>query len=193
MFVDLEWRLMGLAEHVSHGPAFAVGATFFNGMFRLGVGGLGRPGPWNPATFPVALPEGETYRGASTLDLRSDGAMAGLHVGLSYPLPFFDLALQLPVTVGYGGFGYYLSGEDRETPDGRRVSAWEDELFDDKDSFLGVVVDGGARLRYRPRAFPWLAPYGGVAFTIVPGFDTVVRRDYFGFSGTLGIEVGLGI
>jgi hypothetical protein len=192
-FLDLEWRLMGLAEHVSHGPAFSAGATFFDGFLRVGIGGLSRPGPFNPATFDVTIPEGGTYQGQSVVSLRSDGGMAGLHLGLSVPLPLDALAVQMPVTLGYGGFGFYLTGDDRETPDGRRVSEWEDELFDGRDSHIGLVIDVGLRLRYQPKALPGFAPYVGGAYTVVPGFDTIVRRDYAGFSGLLGVEVGLGM
>jgi hypothetical protein len=193
-FVDIEWRVMGLAEHASHGPAFAAGVTFLNGILRLGIGGLGRPGPINPATFDVALPEGTTYKGKRELSLKSDGAMVGGHVGLSFRMPFAEeLAIMLPVTIGYGGFGFYLHGDDRDTPDGRRVSEWEDELFEGKDSFLGVVVDTGLRFGYQPADTPWFRPYVGAQFTIVPGFETMVRDDYWGFSGVLGIELGHGI
>lgn len=193
-FVDLEWRVLGLAEHVSHGPAFAAGVTFLNGLLRLGVGALGRPGPINPATFDVSLADGKTYKGKRDLALKSDGAMVGVHVGLSLPLPFYEpLSLQVPLTVGYGGFGFYLHGEDRDTPDGRRVSEWENELFDGKDSFLGVVIDTGLRLGYQPESVRWLRPYAGVSFTMVPNYDTFVRDDYLGFGGVVGLEIGHGI
>lgn len=193
MFIDLEWRLMGLAGHVSHGPGFAAGATFFDGALRVGAGGLSRPGPFNPATFDVAIPDGATYKGQSKVSLRSDGAMAGVHLSFSLALPGERLALQVPVTLGYGGFGFYLTGDDRKTPDGRRVSELEDELFEGRDSFLGLVIDAGLRLRYEPECLPGFAPYAGVAYTVVPGFDTFVRDDYSGISGLVGVEVGLGI
>ena len=193
-FVDLEWRLMGLAGHVSHGPAFAAGATFANGLVRLGLGGIARPGPINPATFSALLSDGTTYQGQRRLELKSDGSMLGVHLAFSGRLPFAkSVALELPITVGYGGFGFYLHGQDRTTPDGRRVSEWEDELFDGKDSFLGMVIDAGLRVGYQPEALPWLKPYVGAAFTIVPGFQTVVRDDYFGVSGSMGVEIGYGI
>lgn len=191
MFIDLEWRVYTLGQHVSHGPALAAGASLLKDHLRVGFGALARPGPMNPTTFDVKLEEGTEYRGQSTVSLRNDGMMGGLHVSYSTPLPFARaFALQIPLTVGYGGFGYYLTGEDRNTPDGRRVSEWEDELFDNKDAYIGVVLDGAVRLRFTPRDFPWLMPYAGVGFTTVPGFKTVVRDDYFGISGLVGLEVG---
>jgi hypothetical protein len=193
-FVDLEWRALGLAQHVSHGPAFAAGVTLWRGKLRVGIGGLSRPGPWNPATFDVTLANGATYRGQRTVSLRSDGAMAGPQIALAFPVPRVPwLAVTLPFTVGYGGFGFYLHGRDRDTPDGRKVSEWEDELFDGRDSHLGVVIDGGVRLNVVLPTERWVRPYLGVYYTTVPGFGTVVRDSYAGFSGALGLELGYGL
>lgn len=193
-FVALEWRVLGLAEHLAHGPAFAAGLTFLDGWLRLGVGGMARPGPINPATFDATLPGGVTYKGKREVQLKSDGAMAGVHLGVSIPMPFLEgLAIQVPLTLGYGGFGFYLHGDDRETPDGRRVSAWENELFDGKDSFLGLVIDTGLRVGYQPSDVPWLRPYAGLSFTVVPGYETFVRDDYLGVGGVVGVELGHGL
>jgi hypothetical protein len=191
-FIDLEWRLLALADHASHGPAFAAGITLFQGVLRLGVGGMSRPGPLNPAEFPVAIPGGDSYKGKERLALRSDGLMAGVHAALSIPLPFEPkLALEVPVTVGYGGFGFYLQGEDRQTPDGRRVSAWEDELFDEKDAYVGVVVDASLRLRYKLQALPAVRPYIAISYTTVPGFETAIRNGYEGPGGAIGVQIAL--
>lgn len=193
-FVDLEWRVTGFAGHALHGPAFAAGATFADGLVRVGLAGSGRPGPVNPAAFVVTLPRDQTYKGRHQLELKSDGAMLGVHLGFSFRLPFEEaIALQLPITVGYGGFGFYLHGEDRNTPDGRRVSEWENELFDGRDSFLGLVLDGGVRVAFEPSTLPWLMPYMGVAVTVLPGFETLVSHDDLGVSGVLGIELGHGL
>ncbi len=192
-FVDLEWRVMTLGGHVSHGPGFAAGISLLEGQLRVGIAGLNRPGPWNPATFDVELAGDTTYRGKRSLSLRSDGAMAGPQLALAFAVPKVPwLAVTLPFTVGYGGFGFYLHGDDRVTPDGRRVSVWENELFDGRDSFLGWVLDGGVRLNFVPARTPWLRPYVGVYYTAVPGFDTIVRGSYSGFSGALGLELGTG-
>ena len=193
-FVDLEWRAMGVGGHVSHGPAFAAGVSIANGRFRIGLGSLGRPGPWNPATLDVTLREGTTYRGQSTLSLRSDGSMLGLHVAASFEVPRVSwLALTIPLTVGYGGFGFYLHGDDRDTPDGRLVSDWENELFDGRDSHIGVVIDTGLRFGFVLPRTPYVRPYLGLYYTVVPGFDTVVRQSYRGLSGALGVEIGYGL
>lgn len=190
-FIDLEWRGYALGGHLSHGPAVAAGISLLGDHLRLGLAGLGRPGPWNPVTFDTTLPNDQTYRGKRVVSLRSDGAMAGLHLALALPLTQ-QLSITLPATLGYGGFGFYLSGADRNTPDGRRVSEWENELFDGKDSYLGLVIDGGVRLHWRPEATPWLRPYLAGYYTVVPGYETVVRNDYSGFSVALGIELAYG-
>lgn len=193
-FVDLEWRAFGLAGHFSHGPAFAAGVSLWDGTLRLGLGGLNRPGPWNPASFEVTLPNGASYRGQRTLALRSDGAMAGLHMALAFAVPDVPwLSVTLPVTLGYGGFGFYLQGDDRNTPDGRRVSEWENELFAGRDSHLGMVIDSGVRLNLEATQDRWLRPYAALYYTTVPGFDTLARDGYAGFSAALGVEVGHGL
>jgi hypothetical protein len=187
-FVDLEWRGFAMGGHLSHGPAFAGGVSLWGDHVRVGLAGLGRPGPWNPATFDARLPNGETYKGQRVLSLRSDGGMFGVHVAAALPIAE-QITLTVPATLGYGGFGFYLHGEDRNTPDGRRVSEWENELFDGKDSYLGVVLDAGARLHWRPTPTPWLRPYLAGYYTTVPNYTTLVRNDYSGFSFALGIEV----
>lgn len=191
-FVDLEWRAMGMGGHLAHGPGFAAGLSVFDGNLRIGIGGISRPGPWNPATFDVPLAGGASYRGQRRLSLRSDGAMAGLHVALAAAVPHVPwLSVSAPLTVGYGGFGFYMHGDDRRTPDGRRVSEWEDELFGGRDSFLGLVLDAGLRLGFVPPAQPWIRPYIGLYYSAVPGFDTVVRSSYAGVSAAIGVEVAL--
>ncbi|MCK6522275.1 hypothetical protein L6R49_12635 [Myxococcota bacterium] len=72
-FVALEWRGYAIAEHLSHGPAFAAGASLWDDHLRIGVAGTARPGPMNPHTFALDVPSGD-YKGQETLQLRSDGA-----------------------------------------------------------------------------------------------------------------------
>lgn len=188
-FVGLDWRIHGLADHVSHGPGFQLGALLFRGHLKVGVAGFSRPGPLNPATFRVAL-EDTTYRGQSSLDLRGDGGVVGIFVAPRFTMPGLPwLDVELPILVGQGAFGFYLHDEDRETPDGRRVSEWENDLFDGEDSSFGIAIDVGLRLSFRTPV-SWLRPYAGVHYTNVIGFDTIVRSDYSGFGGVVGVEVG---
>lgn len=190
-FVGVDWRVMGLAGHVSHGPGFQAGAILWS-QLKLGIGGFARPGPINPSTFRVPLPDGRTYKGQDTLKLRSDGTVVGLLIAPIIEVPRIPwLTLEFPVILGYAGFGFYLSGEDRKTPDGRRVSEWEDELLDGRDSDpASMALDVGVRATFALRRTPWIAPYFGVHYTAMPGFDTVVRDSYDGVSGVLGIQFG---
>ena len=191
-FLDLEWRAMGLAEHLSHGPAFAAGVSLLSDHLRIGLSGFGRPGPWNPHSFDVTLPEGQAYKGQERLSLRSDGGGIGLHLATFWRLGQSPLALSVFANALYGGFGFYLQGEDRQTPDGRRVSDWENELFGGKDSSIGLMLEGGVRLHWLVEGAAWLRPYVALLYSAVPGFDTVVRDSYAGVSAALGVEFHYG-
>lgn len=188
-FVGLDWRVNGFADHLSHGPGFQLGASLFRGHLKVGLAGFSRPGPLNPSTFRVDL-DATTYRGQSTLDLRGDGGVVGVFVAPRFTMPGLPwLDVELPLLVGQGAFGFYLEGRDRETPDGRRVSDWENDLFDGRDSSFGIALDVGLRLSFRTGA-SWLRPYVGVHYLNVFGYDTFVRNDYRGFSGVAGVELG---
>jgi hypothetical protein len=188
-FVGIDWRVNGLAGHLSHGPGFQLGALLFHGHLKVGLAGFSRPGSLNPETFRVAL-DGTTYRGQSTLDLRSDGGVVGVFIAPRFTMPGLAwLDVELPILFGQGGFGFYLHGDDRDTPDGRRVSEWENELLDGRDASINLALDVGLRLSFRTAA-SWLRPYIGVHYTNVFGYDTFVRDDYSGFGGVAGVEVG---
>ena len=181
-FVDLEWRGMAMAGHLSHGPAFAAGAALFDDRLRVGLSGFARPGPINPATFAVPA---QGYQGQQTLALRSDGGVMGLQVAPAVHTG--ALRVDLPLMVGYGGFGFYLTGDDRRTPDGRKPSAWENELMDGRDSSFGLGVEGGLRVAWRVGAH--VAPYVVARYTAILGYDAFVRSDYAGPSLGLGLSV----
>lgn len=183
-FVDLEWRGMVLADHLSHGPGFAFGATLLGDHLRVGLSGYARPGPINPATFPVAV----NYKGEGAVAFRSDGGVAGLVVAPGMPLAGGALRMDLPVMAGYGGFGFYLHGEDRKTPDGRKPSAWENELLDARDSRFGLGLDAGVRLAWA--AAEHVEPYLAVRWSAILAYDTYVRSSYGGPSVGLGLSVG---
>lgn len=180
-FVDLEWRGMALAAHPSHGPGFAAGATLLGDHLRVGLAGFARPGPINPVTFEVAVP----YKGEDSVALRSDGGVTGLVVAPGTAIG--KVRLDVPVMVGYGGFGFYLTGEDRVTPDGRKPSAWENELLDARDSSFGVGVEAGLRVAWR--ASEHLSPYVAARYTSILGYDAFVRPAYGGPSLGIGLTV----
>lgn len=190
-FVGVEWRGLALADHLSHGPGVQAGVLLFGGHLKLGIAGFARPGPINPATFDVMPAGGATYKGQSQVALRSDGGLVGLLVAPVFDVPGTDaLALELPVIVGQGGFGFYLSGDDRETPDGRKPSAWENELLDGRDSSFALGLDVGVRLAFKPAGARWVRPYVGAHYTTVFGYDTYVKDAYAGFGVAAGVQFG---
>ena len=189
-FVSMSWRGMMLGEHLGHGPGFQAGVSLLGGKLKLGVAGFNRPGPLNPRTFEVTPSDGQTYKGEETITLRSDGGMAGAMAAVHLPLSE-SLALEVPLTVGQAGFGFYLFDEDRETPDGRRVSEWENDLQGNIDAGFAVGVDAGVRLMATPRAMPWLRPFVGVHYTVTPGYRSFVRDNYRGASIAVGTELAV--
>lgn len=187
-FVGLGWRAMNLANHWSHGPEFQAGVLLWRHL-RVGIAGVARPGPINPRTFELIPVGGQTYRGQSRLELRSDGAIIGLLLGASFS-PVSWLHVDVPIILGNAQFGFYLTDDDRETPDGRRVSEWENDLQDGRDASPGFAIDGGLRLGFNT-GVEWLRPYLGVHYTAVLGYDAFITDDYSGVSMSGGLEVGV--
>lgn len=192
VFIATEWRMLGLADHLSHGPAFSAGVALFDRHLKVGLTAMTRPGALNGVTFATATVDGQTYRGRQTLDLRSDGGFVGLVVAPVFDLPFFPaLSVELPLAIGQGAYGFYLPAKDRVTPDGRRVSAWEDQLFGGRDSSPALNLEAGLKLAVRFASLPGLTPYAAFRYTWAVGFDTLVRTSYDGPSGALGLEFTL--
>lgn len=183
--VDLEWRGLSLGQHVSHGPGVGLAVGLLDDHLRCGLSGYARPGPINPATF--TLSPREPYKGQDTLALRSDGGVFGVSLAPGLEL-WPGIRMDLPVMVGYGGFGFYLVGEDRQTPDGALPSTWEDRLMDGRDSSLGLGIEGGGRVAWA--ATEHLHPYLAVRYGTIVGYDAFMVGSYAGPSVALGISVG---
>jgi len=185
LIIDTEWRGMALADHLSHGPGVGLSVGVLSDHLRLGISGFARPGPINGATFTLT-PE-EPYKGQEQVQLRSDGGLMGptLSVGLPVGARF---RADMTAMVGYGGFGFYLTGEDRVTPDGRLPSAWEDQLMDGHDSSLGLGLDVGPRFTWR--ATEYLQPYVAARYTQMLGYDAAMRDRYAGVSMAIGLSTG---
>ncbi|MEM9192688.1 MAG: hypothetical protein AAGF12_26175 [Myxococcota bacterium] len=188
-YVSMEWRALGVAGHFSHGPGASAGIRLFDGVFRVGIAGWARPGPINPETFEVVPSGGGTYKGQSTLELRSDGGVIGLELALDLAVPGVPWLHLLPsFTVSNAAFGFYLTGDDRDTPDGRRVSEWENELQDGRDASPGVGLDVGLRVAFDIPGSPVRPVIGGGYFLIV-GYDAYAEDNYSGPWATAGVEV----
>jgi len=188
-FAGFDWRAMYLADMPAHGFGVQAGALLANGHLKVGVYGFFRPGPINPATVTVTAAGGQSYRGSRQLTLRSDGAFIGVFVAPVIPLGE-SLVLEFPVAVGMSGFGFYLSGADRDTPDGRRVSAWENELMDGRDASFALGVEAGVRLGFRVRGAAGVLPYVGLHGHHAFGYDAYASGHYSGASLAVGVQFG---
>ena len=188
-FVTLEWRAMAIGGHASHGPGLSAGVRLFDGALRIGLTGFARPGPFNPKTFDITPAGGATYRGQEQVSLRSDGGFFGLLLESELPWPGLPQLRIVPsVALGNAAFGFYLTGDDRETPDGRRVSAWEDELQDGKDAGVAFAIEPGVRVSWMPNG-SFIGPYVAARYLVLVGYDAFALNNYDGFSAALGAEM----
>ena len=182
---------MGQANRLSHAWGVQAG-VILDDWLHLGVTFHQRSGPVNAEDFETDLPEGTTYKGQSRLTLGSEFVYAGLLVAPQIRLPGVELVhLDVPLSIGWGGAGFYLAGEDRETPDGDRVSVWENRLFDGKDFAGGLGWDVGARVIWNVTEEDWVRIATGVHYTQVD-FDAYARQApfYDGFSTSVSLVFG---
>jgi hypothetical protein len=144
-FVTPEYSTMFLDNHIGHSFGFSMGFKFLKDHLKVGYFNYGRSGPINSYTLNTALPVGKTYKGKSSIDLRADHGAFGLMIAPSFTLQKTKIEIDFPINVGSIGAGFYLAGEDRKTPDGRRVSEWENELFEGKDAAFAGMLEFGIR------------------------------------------------
>ena len=186
-FVDAGWRGYAIGGHLSHGPEVRGGVSLWSRRLKVGLAMQSRPGPMNPKTFTLRLEEGAAYRGKEQLELRSDGANVGLLVAPVLPLlPWLEL--ELPLTLGQAAYGFYLTGEDRVPPEGKRTSEVENDLQAEKDASFTIGIDAGVRARLNLPAAPWIQPMLGVHYLWTPGYDAFLSDDYSGLSVALGVQ-----
>jgi hypothetical protein len=189
-FAGFDYRAMYHADLPAHGFGVQAGALLANGHLKVGFSAFFRPGPINPATVTVTASGGRSYRGSNQLTLRSDGAFIGIVVAPVIPLPGGRFVIEFPVSAGMSAFGFYLTDADRVTPDGRRVSAWENELMDGRDASFALGLEAGVRLSMRVPGVEGVLPYLGVHGHHAFGFDTYASSHYSGVSLALGVQLG---
>lgn len=160
-----------LDSHVGKAIGFQMGFLFFKDRLKVGFFSYGRSGPINNETFTADLPDGFTYKGKSQLQLRADHGAFGLMIAPNFKLPNSKIEIDVPVLIGSVGAGFYLADDDRKTPDGRRVSEWENELFDGKDAAFGGLTEFGVRVLF-PTKNPSVKIGLGVQYTMVNGLNT---------------------
>lgn len=150
-FVSPEYSTMFLTGHNGLAVGFLMGIKLFKDHLKVGYFNYGRSGPINRYTVNTKLPTGVTYKGKSSIDLRADHGAFGLMIAPSFTLPKSNIEIDFPVNIGSIGAGFYLAGNDRKTPDGRRVSEWENELFEDKDAAFAGMTEFGIRVLFPTR------------------------------------------
>lgn len=167
-------------DHLGKTVGFRAGVSLLKRRLAINFFYYGRSGPINAKNFRLELEEGVRYKGQTALNLRADHAAYGLEVAPQFPLGKSNITLDVPLAFGQLGAGFYLTGEDRNTPDGRRVSEWEDELMGDADAGFGYVLEGGLRARWALPKANGIALGLGAYYTHTIGyFSFLGGNDFF--------------
>lgn len=172
-YITPEYSTMFLKDHVGNAVGFSMGIKLLKDHLKIGYFNYGRSGPINAKTFPTQLPEEKTYKGKSTVDLRADHGAFGLMVAPSFFIPNTNVEIDVPVYYGMVGAGFYLAGEDRKTPDNRRVSEWENDLFEGEDAAFTSLLEVGVRAFF-PTGLNGLRVGAGLHYTTVQDWTTYV-------------------
>jgi hypothetical protein len=170
-FVAPEGSALLLGDHVGKAVGVQFGLRFFGDHLKVGYYMYGRSGPLNAQVFPTDLPNGITYKGQSRVNLKADHGAFGLLVAPSFRLPGSRVEVDIPLMMGLLGGGFYLAGPDRNTPDGRRVSQWENQLFEGKDADFAPTLEAGIRALVPTRnpAIKWGL---GLHYVTTQGWET---------------------
>jgi hypothetical protein len=170
-YIAPEMSAMFLDSHVGKALGFQMGLQFFKDRLKVGYFIYARSGPINNETFTTDLQEGVTYKGKSQLQLRADHGAFGLMIAPSFKLPNSKIEIDVPIMIGSVAAGFYLADDDRKTPDGRRVSEWENELFDEQDASFGGLTEFGVRAFF-PTKNPSVKIGIGIQYTLVSDLKT---------------------
>ncbi len=172
-YITPEYSTMFMNDHVGNAVGFSAGIKLFRDHLKVGYFNYGRSGPINSKTYTTSLPEGVTYKGQQEVKLRADHGAFGLMVAPSFFIPNTNIELDIPVYYGSIGAGFYLVGEDRKTPDNRRVSAWENDLFNGEDATFASMLEVGIR-SFFPTGINGLRWGVGLHYTTVQDWSTYV-------------------
>ncbi len=168
-FLSPEAGVMFLDDHIGKNVGASLGVKLWNGRLKLGFYGYGRSGPINNKTFTKVAANGQSYKGKDVLSLKADHGTFGLLIAPGFKLQ--KIRLDVPLAIGGVAGGFYLFDEDRITPDGARVSTWENKLMDGKDAGFGTWYEIGVR-GYVPLKPNSLSIGVGLHYTITSGWDT---------------------
>ena len=168
-FITPEVGVMFLEDHVGNSVGASFGMKLWKNRLKIGINAYGRSGPINPKTFTVEAYNGQSYKGSSTLTLRADYGTIGLMIAPTFKVK--NVEIDVPVSYGMGGGGFYLVGDDRNTPDGARVSEWENKLMNGEDAASGSWMEFGVR-GFFPSKINGIQVGAGVHYSIVQGWKT---------------------
>jgi hypothetical protein len=168
-FLTPEVGAMFLDGHTGRTVGGSFGLQLFKNHLKIGIMGYGRSGPINPATFETSAYNDLVYKGSSKLTLRADHGAFGLLLAPAFRIK--KLAFDVPIGLGMVAGGFYLVGEDRDTPDGRRVSAWENELMNGEDAGFGNMIEAGVRV-FLPTRYNGVQYGVGLHYTTTSGWKT---------------------
>lgn len=165
-------------EHTGVAPGIEAGIKIWKQRLQIGIIAYNRSGPINPHTETLMLAGEQTYRGQSQVKLRADHAAFGLVIAPQFR--FKRLIIDVPLVLGQIAGGFYLTGDDRITPDGRRVSEWEDKLMGDTDAGAGFFVEGGVRAKLPLNSSETILGGLGIHYTQTLEYETFVGgTDYY--------------
>lgn len=168
-FITPEISAMFLDDHIGNAVGASFGIKVWKDRLKIGINAYGRSGPINPKTFTVEAYNGQTYKGNSTLRLRADYGTLGLMIAPTFNIK--KVQVDVPISYGMAGGGFYLVGEDRKTPDGARVSEWENKLMNGADAAQGSWLEFGVR-GFFPTKIKGIQFGAGVYYSMVQGWKT---------------------
>jgi len=172
---------MFLENHVGNAIGTNIGIRIPKSNWEIGIRYYGRSGPINEhISYELQLPDGQTYKGKSSLQLGADHGYTGLEVAYTLHPKTTNWSIRFPISFGSIGAGFYLKGEDRETPDGRRVSEWEDEFQEGSDAGFGLQSEIGVQAFYRiSDKFDFFQIGGGIHYANTFGYQSFLGGDDF--------------
>jgi hypothetical protein len=168
-FITPEIGAMFLEDHIGNAVGASFGIKVWKDRLKIGINAYGRSGPINPKTFTVEAYNGQTYKGNRTLRLRADYGTLGLMIAPTFNIK--KMQIDVPISYGMAGGGFYLVGEDRKTPDGARVSEWENKLMNGEDAASGSWLEFGVR-GFFPTKIKGIQVGAGVHYSMVQGWKT---------------------
>jgi hypothetical protein len=170
-FITPEVGAMFLETHVGKSVGFSFGFKVWKERLKIGFMAYGRSGPTNSATFDTKFVNNQTYKGKTSADLRADWGTFGLMLAPTFKVK--NIEIDVPIILGGGAGGFYLVGEDRKTPDGARVSVWEDKLFNGEDAAFGTMAEVGVRAFVQTK-IKGISVGAGLHYTMINGWKTLV-------------------